>query len=197
MKEKACAEQLRSLSDRDNPSQEHAQTPGKVKRQYKTHVSQGTWGTCSRSCEHWSHCVSVTNRSSIWPSLEDTPFTTSGCSPSTSPCTQQPASQAHGQLLAPTSILQQLGCTLLPATQEILSEMILLQEHWRGFTVTGSNSHFKYTMPEPNEALKVFIFSPFITLPTCKKKSLILPASISPGFSTEFSIMIKAFHLES
>lgn len=43
--QKACAEQLRSLSDRANPSQEHAQTLGKVKRQYKTCISQGTCGT--------------------------------------------------------------------------------------------------------------------------------------------------------
>lgn len=40
MKEKACAEQLRSLSDRDNPSEEHTQALGKVKRQYKTCLGQ-------------------------------------------------------------------------------------------------------------------------------------------------------------
>lgn len=45
MKEKACAEQLRSLSDRDNPFQEHAKTLRKVNKHYKICISRGTCGT--------------------------------------------------------------------------------------------------------------------------------------------------------
>lgn len=108
MKEKAVQGQLRSLSDRDNPSQEHTQTLGKVKRQYQNCMSQRTCGTCSSSCEHWSHgstlCHTVMNSSSVWPSLQDTPLSTSSCSPSTSPCTHHPR-QKH------SSLLQQVFCS--------------------------------------------------------------------------------------
>lgn len=70
MKEKACAEQLRSLSDRANPSQEHAQTLGKVKQAVQDLYFPGNlWHSCSSSCEHWSHgsilCQTLMNRSSV------------------------------------------------------------------------------------------------------------------------------------
>lgn len=46
MKEKACAEQLRSLADRDNPFQERAKTLTKVNKHYEICTS---WRTCGIS----------------------------------------------------------------------------------------------------------------------------------------------------
>jgi len=46
VKEKACAEQLRSLSDRDNPFQEHAKTLREVNKHYEICSS---WRTCGTS----------------------------------------------------------------------------------------------------------------------------------------------------
>lgn len=62
MREEACAEQLRSLSDRDNPFQEHAKTPEKVNMHYEIWSSWRTCGTTASADlkiqKHGKHPIS-------------------------------------------------------------------------------------------------------------------------------------------
>lgn len=153
MKEKACAEQLRSLSDRANPSQEHAQTLGKVKQAVQDLYFPGNlWHSCSSSCEHWSHgsilCQTLMNRSSV-------------CLCRTFPSPPAAAALPHltahsipGRSIAPFSnkYFAAVRLHIIPhLSWKILSEIILLQEHWRAFIVIGSNRYFKYSVPNLNQ----------------------------------------------
>lgn len=120
MKEEASAEQLRSLSDRDNPFQEHAKTLRKVNKHYKTCISWRTCGTTVaadlKARNHGKHPMSGAQFGNLL--CMTPPSLTEIASLTNLTANRNTLSQAEARLVSPTSILQQLSCTLFPDSRE-------------------------------------------------------------------------------